>query len=640
MRGLHLRFKTIRTMANAVQYRRPLIVTILPIALILLSPGARATTYYVAVNGSDSNPGTSFAPLQTLQQAGNLAGPGDTVIVGDGTYGHGNAVSGGDSSGNNYSPVVLSKSGNSSAWITFKAAHKWGAILDCQMLCDSYINLYNSSYIVIQDFVITHGYKEGIHSNDAAHHITLRGNRIEYIANRSTTTTLGQDGMYTNQNCHDFIIDGNEFHDIGRTNVNWLDHGLYLHGSNYTIINNIFYNMSRGWSIQAADGLTNVLIANNTFAFPNAQQGQIMLWNSQSSITIRNNIFYNPNGYALTRYTSSLSSCAIDHNIVYGASGMMADSSGCTLTANQIGTSEKFVNISTAPFDFHLQAGASEIDTGVNISAVTVDFDRVARPQGASTDRGAYEFAQAATAPPVISAVLASGVSSNSAVISWTTNQLSTSLVEYGPGGYTSSTPLNSTLVTQHSVLLSNLTPSTVYSFEVVSKNSAGGATTSQGHTFTTAAASGSTTATRVRAGSAVPYTDPQTNVWSPDHGYSGGNTYATSAPISNTTTPALYQNERWQTGGFSYAFTVPNGTHTVKLKFAENYFTQPGQRIFAVSINGQTVLSNFDILKTAGGPHIAVDCAFPVNVTGGSVVIQFIPGAANNPKIGAIEIQ
>src|SRR5713226_6166457 len=95
----------------------------------------------------------------------------------------------------------------------------------------------------------------------------------------------------------------------------------------------------------------------------------------------------------------------------------------------------------------------------------------------------------------------------------------------------------------------------------------------------------------RVRSGSFSPYTDPQGKLWSPDHGYSGGNTYSTSALVSNTTAPVLYQNERWQNGGFSYTFTVPNGTHTVTLKFAETYFTQPGQRIFNVSIDGQMVL-------------------------------------------------
>ena len=46
-----------------------------------------------------------------------------------------------------------------------------------------------------------------------------------------------------------------------------LDHGIYAKGTNATIINNIFYNMNKGWSIQVANGATNWLIANNTFAF-------------------------------------------------------------------------------------------------------------------------------------------------------------------------------------------------------------------------------------------------------------------------------------------------------------------------------------------------------------------------------------
>src|SRR5690348_3212070 len=139
--------------------------------------------------------------------------------------------------------------------------------MDCMNQCDSNFDLSNASYIMIQDFVITRAYKEAIHSNGAAQHITLRGNSLQYIANRSTQTTLGLDGMYTNAACHDFIIDGNVFHDIGRTDVNWLDHGLYLHGSNFTVTNNIFYNIAHGWSIQAADGMSNLQIVNNTFAF-------------------------------------------------------------------------------------------------------------------------------------------------------------------------------------------------------------------------------------------------------------------------------------------------------------------------------------------------------------------------------------
>jgi len=464
---------------------------LLTLALLLLGQLASAATYYIATTGSDSNPGTLAAPFLTLQQGVNRAVAGDTVIVRDGTYGHVNSVTGGDGSGNEYSPVVLYNSGTAGAWITIKAEHKGAAILDCEMLCDAYINLYNASYVAIQDLVITRGYKEAIHSNDSAHHITLRGNRFEYIANRSTSTSLGLDGLYANPSCHDFIIDGNVFHDIGRTNVNWLDHGLYLHGSNYTITNNIFYNIPHGWSIQAADGLSNVLIANNTFAFPNGggQDGQIMLWNTQSNVSIRDNIFYGPQNYAITRYTSSVASCSIDHNIVYGASGMMADASGCALGTNQIGVNPKFANASSAPFDFHVQAGGPGIDTGMNMATVSTDFDLNARPQGSSADIGAFEYVPSIIVPPpVISGVFTSSVLSTSAVINWTTDQPSTSSVQYGLTSYTASTPPDPTLVTQHSVTLPNLPASTLYHFRVSSTNSSGGASVSPDSTFTTAA--------------------------------------------------------------------------------------------------------------------------------------------------------
>jgi hypothetical protein len=372
------------------------ILQVMVLGSVLLAPTTRAATYYVAPDGDDSRNGTADAPFRTLMRGALAAGPGDTVMVGDGWYGHETAVTGGDGADFAASPVVLRRSGTPAAWITFQAEHKGAAVLDCGLICDSYINLLNASYIVIQDFVITRGFKEGIHSNDAAHHITLRGNRFEHIANRTTSTLLGLDGMYTGPDCHDFVIDGNVFHDIGRTNAAQLDHGLYLRGANFTIINNIFYNIQRGWAIQAAHGLTNVMIANNTFVSLDGggdRDGQIMLWNTQSNLTIQNNIWYNPKNYAIVRYGSTVTGCVIDHNMVYGASRLILDSNGCMMGANQIGSDPMFVNASTTPYDFHLQPGSLAIDAGVSISGVTSDADGLARPQGRYTDLGAYEYA-------------------------------------------------------------------------------------------------------------------------------------------------------------------------------------------------------------------------------------------------------
>ena len=142
----------------------------------------------------------------------------------------------------------------------------------------------------------------------------------------------------------------------------------------------------------------------------------------------------------------------------------------------------------------------------------------------------------------------------------------------------------------------------------------------------------------RVHAGGGA-YTDPSGNAWSADTGFIGGYTYSTSANISGTTTPALYQTERWNSPTLQYAFTVPNGTYSVKLKFAEIFFTTCGNRIFNIAINGSAVTSNFDPCAAAGGPNIAVDRTYSVNVTGGQIAI-LMTGIANNPKISAIEIQ
>ncbi len=131
-------------------------------------------------------------------------------------------------------------------------------------------------------------------------------------------------------------------------------------------------------------------------------------------------------------------------------------------------------------------------------------------------------------------------------------------------------------------------------------------------------------------------YTDPQGRGWAADTNFTGGSTYGDSHPIANTDAEALYQSERY--GAFQYQFAVPNGTYQLRLKFAELYFTGPGQRIFNVLINGQTALSNFDVFAQAGGAFRAVDRELPVTTSNGQIVIQFSP-LTDNPQISAIEI-
>jgi len=357
---------------------------------------SQGATYYVAPTGNNANSGTSSAPLKTLSKAASKAqNPGDTVIVMDGTYYNEGAVA------PNY-VVTLNHSGTSGHPITFRAQHRGKAILDSGNTstgtsCNgssAYFNLYNASFIVIQGFVIQHACDQGIESNDSAHDVTIRWNTFQYIANRTITDQDGRCGIYLNSSEYNFTFDGNTFHDIGRTgglSYNDLDHGIYAHSQNTTIINNVFYNISKGWAIQQADGAVHWLIANNTFAFPSAGNGQIMLWDSGSDLTILNNIFYEPVGYALERYTSTLSGCTVENNMVYGASSVMGDASGCSLGSNLLGQNPMFMDIQAIPYNFNLQTGSPAINEGVYSSSVPDDYTGRMRPVASTTDAGAFQ---------------------------------------------------------------------------------------------------------------------------------------------------------------------------------------------------------------------------------------------------------
>lgn len=89
--------------------------------------------------------------------------------------------------------------------------------------------------------------------------------------------------------------------------------------------------------------------------------------------------------------------------------------------------------------------------------------------------------------PAQITGVATSAITQTSALITWNTNQLSSSGVDYGPGGYVNSTPLDVNLVVQHAQTLVGLTPGTVYHFRVSSWNGVGLLATSPDFTFTTA---------------------------------------------------------------------------------------------------------------------------------------------------------
>ncbi|MCL6519568.1 MAG: fibronectin type III domain-containing protein [Armatimonadetes bacterium] len=78
------------------------------------------------------------------------------------------------------------------------------------------------------------------------------------------------------------------------------------------------------------------------------------------------------------------------------------------------------------------------------------------------------------TTPPAISAVSATITSFNQATITWKTDEPSTSVVEYGPTAAYGSNVSDTTLATQHSIILTGLMPGTTYHYRVKSADASG----------------------------------------------------------------------------------------------------------------------------------------------------------------------
>src|SRR5436190_22351851 len=92
------------------------------LAGVCWSSSARGETYYVAVNGSDTNAGNEAAPFASWAKAQTAAAPGDTVYFRGGRYRYTQATADcGGSTSAAVNAIVLSKSGTADKPIRYWA---------------------------------------------------------------------------------------------------------------------------------------------------------------------------------------------------------------------------------------------------------------------------------------------------------------------------------------------------------------------------------------------------------------------------------------------------------------------------------------------------------------------------------------
>ncbi|GCE22289.1 malectin domain-containing carbohydrate-binding protein [Dictyobacter kobayashii] len=130
------------------------------------------------------------------------------------------------------------------------------------------------------------------------------------------------------------------------------------------------------------------------------------------------------------------------------------------------------------------------------------------------------------------------------------------------------------------------------------------------------------------------------------DTGYNQGNAFSDTSTsidtsgVSNAAPQAVWQTCRWNSS-FTYTLTglTAGKSYTLQLDWAELTWHAAGQRVFNVAVNGNTVLSNFDVYATAGyKTALAKQFAVTAN-SSGQIVIAFTQAGPDNPFINDIEL-
>jgi hypothetical protein len=214
--------------------------TILLVSVGMLSH-SNAGTYFVSLQGNNTNPGTQSQPLLTVQTALNLAQPGDTVVVGPGNY---NETLRSVRSGNPTAPITVDGKGTATVRSIFVSnSHHVFQNINIAGETNQFSRLFwlrrNAHFTVLSNSFLN-GLKShdvtGVawetpstrpFGSDAASNCKILNNRITGLIAATAISVAGDNNL----------IQGNYVHDLGQADF------LRLWGRTNIVRGNTFTNI-------------------------------------------------------------------------------------------------------------------------------------------------------------------------------------------------------------------------------------------------------------------------------------------------------------------------------------------------------------------------------------------------------------
>jgi len=270
-----------------IQSSLPMLLLNGTFSVLLAVPVQAATSYYVATNGNDSNPGTQDLPFATLRKAVEKVSGGDTVNVRGGTYYLDRGLW-----------IGKEKSGTASARTVFQSYPGEKAILDGSNLPkqnssdasnpgkgeDGFV--ISAEYVDIKGFEIRKTTRTGINVWGGKH-IQILNNTVHDI--KGSGIYMGYNGLTT---VTDILVDGNQVY-------------------NTCLVNNS-RSKDDGWpSAISSSGNGNIRVTNNK-AYNNYGEGIGFIG---SGALISGNTVYD--NFSVEIYLDNATNSTVEKNLIY-----------------------------------------------------------------------------------------------------------------------------------------------------------------------------------------------------------------------------------------------------------------------------------------------------------------------------------